>query len=72
MHRVVSESVALAVAQDLPRDLILSTSELSDALNFRGVPEFPADALHGPGVFETLRSISELVLKRLSTAGAAR
>jgi hypothetical protein len=40
--------------------------ELNDALNFRGVPEFGADALHGPGVFETLRSISELVLKRLS------
>jgi signal recognition particle receptor subunit beta len=55
--------------QDLPRELILSPNELSDALNFRGVPEFSADALHGPGVFETLRSISELVLKRLS-AGA--
>jgi signal recognition particle receptor subunit beta len=57
--------------QDLPRDLILSTAELSETLNFRDVPEFSADALHGPGVFETLRSISELVLKRLS-AGAAR
>ena len=43
--------------------------ELDDALNFRNVPSFAADALHGPGVFETLRSISELVLKRLS-AGA--
>jgi len=57
--------------QDLPPDLILTTKELSDAINFRGVPEFPADALHGPGVFETLRGISELVLKRLS-AGASR
>ncbi|HVZ77171.1 MAG TPA: GTPase domain-containing protein [Gemmatimonadaceae bacterium] len=55
--------------QDLPRDLILSTEELADAINFRGVPDFPADALHGPGVFETLRGISELVLKRLSTPG---
>jgi hypothetical protein len=36
------------------------------------VPDFPADALHGPGVFETLRGISELVLKRLSSPGAAR
>ena len=52
--------------QDLPRELILTPPELNDALNFRGVPEFGADALHGPGVFETLRSISELVLKRLS------
>ena len=57
--------------QDLPQDLILTTSELSEAVNFRGVPDYPADALHGPGVFETLKGISELVLKRLS-AGAAR
>ena len=55
--------------QDLPTDLILPPSQLSDTLNFRGVPEFSADALHGPGVFETLRAISEVVLKRLS-AGA--
>ena len=55
--------------QDLPTDLILTTNELSDAINFRAVPDFSADALHGPGVFETLRGISELVLKRLS-AGA--
>ena len=41
--------------QDLPPELILESSALSDALNFRGVPEFSADALHGPGVFETLR-----------------
>ena len=57
--------------QDLPSELIHSASELSDALNFRGVPEFSADALHGPGVFETLRAISELVLKRLSAGAGA-
>jgi mutual gliding-motility protein MglA len=56
--------------QDLPRDLILTSGELSEAINFREVPEFPADALHGPGVFETLRGISELVLKRLSAGGS--
>ena len=56
--------------QDLPRDLILTAGELSEAINFREVPEFPADALHGPGVFETLRGISELVLKRLSAGGS--
>ena len=56
--------------QDLPKDLILTTGELSDAINFREVPEFPADALHGPGVFETLRGISEIVLKRLSAGGS--
>lgn len=56
--------------QDLPKDLILTTTELTDAINFRGVPDFGGDALHGPGVFETLRSISELVLKRLSARPA--
>ena len=34
-------------------------------------PTFAADALHGPGVFETLRGISELVLRRLSAAAPA-
>ncbi|HTI64414.1 MAG TPA: GTPase domain-containing protein [Gemmatimonadaceae bacterium] len=57
--------------QDLPRDLILSATDLGDTLNFRAVPEFPADALHGQGVFETLRAISELVLTRLSTGAPA-
>ena len=57
--------------QDLPRDLTLTTRELDDALNFRGVPSFAADALTGTGVFETLRKTSELVLRRLGeTAGA--
>jgi signal recognition particle receptor subunit beta len=55
--------------QDLPRALILDSMELEDALNFRGVPAFCAGALSGNGVFETLRGISEQVLKRLS-AGA--
>ena len=52
--------------QDLPPELILSAAELDDALNFRGVKSFPADAVHGSGVFETLKGISELVLKRLA------
>jgi hypothetical protein len=42
---------------------------MDDALNFRSVHSFAGDALHGSGVFETLRGISELVLKRLA-AGA--
>ena len=57
--------------QDLPRDLIMTPAELDDALNFRGVPSFGADALHGPGVFETLRRISELVLRKLSPGGGS-
>jgi len=56
--------------QDLPKGLVLPVAELSDAINFRDVPEFAADALHGPGVFETLRGISEIVLRRLSAAGS--
>ena len=57
--------------QDLPGDLILSVPELDEALNFRDVPSFAADALHGPGVFETLRAVSEVVLKRLSAGASA-
>ena len=52
--------------RDLPAEMLADVGELQDALNFRGVPDFQADALHGPGVFETLRGISEIVLKRLS------
>lgn len=57
--------------QDLPGELILGAGELDDALNFRDLPAFTADALHGNGVFETLRGISELVLRRLSTGSAS-
>ncbi len=52
--------------QDLPPDLVLSPEELDEALNFRGVPSFAADALRGRGVFETLRAASERVLRKLS------
>ena len=58
--------------QDLPRELIMDVSELDDILNLRGVPFHAGDALRGTGVFETLRSISELVLRRLSGAAASR
>ncbi|HET8771393.1 MAG TPA: GTPase domain-containing protein [Gemmatimonadaceae bacterium] len=53
--------------QDLPAELTTPRQELEEALNFRDVPSFAADALHGPGVFETLRGISEIVLRKLST-----
>ncbi len=52
--------------QDLPPDLVLSPEELDEALNFRGVPSFAADALRGKGIFETLRAASERVLRKLS------
>ena len=57
--------------QDLPVDLVLAPRELDEALNFRGRPSFAADALSGDGVFETLKGISELVLRRLSEASTA-
>jgi signal recognition particle receptor subunit beta len=58
--------------QDLPRELILSTGELDDALNFRALSSFAADALHGMGVFETLKAVSAEVLRKLSESGSAR
>lgn len=81
MHEVLAEqgvdvrSLPLVLQynkQDLPADLILTPQELDEALNFRTAPSFPADALAGTGVFETLREVSQRVLQRLSTpAGAA-
>jgi hypothetical protein len=58
--------------QDLPRDLILSPEELDEALNFRALPTFAADALRGTGVFETLKAISADVLRKLSEGAAGR
>ncbi len=58
--------------QDLPRELILSPAELDDALNFRALTSVSADALHGPGVFETLKAISADVLRKLSEGSTAR
>ena len=57
--------------QDLPGDLVLSRDALDEALNFRSVQSFAADALHGSGVFETLKGISEQVLRRLAAGAPA-
>ncbi|HET7039233.1 MAG TPA: GTPase domain-containing protein [Gemmatimonadales bacterium] len=46
--------------QDLPGDLILTPGELDDQLNFRDAPSYPAAAIAGKGVFETLREVSKL------------
>jgi len=50
--------------RDLPN--VASIEELDDLLNFRGVPAFAAAAITGDGVFDTLKSISQLVLQSLS------
>jgi signal recognition particle receptor subunit beta len=50
--------------RDLPG--IVPIHELEDLLNFRSLPAFPAAAVEGTGVFDTLKSISQLVLQSLS------
>jgi signal recognition particle receptor subunit beta len=50
--------------RDLPG--VLPIAELDDTLNFRGVPAFPAAAVSGDGVFDTLKAVSKLVLQSLS------
>ena len=50
--------------RDLPD--VMSVDELDDLLNYRDLPRYEARALAGAGVFDTLRGISEQVLRRLS------
>jgi len=50
--------------RDLPD--VMSVEEMDDLLNYRDLPRYEARALAGAGVFDTLRGISELVLRRLS------
>lgn len=50
--------------RDLPG--VASIAELDDALNYRNVPAFAAATISGEGVFETLKSVSQLVLQSLS------
>lgn len=57
--------------QDLPREIAAAPDELGAALNFRGAPEFAADALGGAMVFETMRAACNLVLRGLAGAAAA-
>ncbi len=56
--------------QDLPPSLAATVDELSAALNFRGVPDYAADAPRGVGVFDTLRSLGMRVLRRLGADDA--
>lgn len=50
--------------RDLPN--VLSLEAMDDLLNYRELPRYEACALSGIGVFDTLRGISELVLRRLA------
>jgi len=49
--------------RDLPN--AMPVEELSRLLNTRKVPEFPAVAVKGEGVFETLKAIAKLVLQKV-------
>jgi signal recognition particle receptor subunit beta len=51
--------------RDLPN--VFSIEQLEEEFNFRNVPSYPASALLGEGVFDTLRSASEGVLKKLAS-----
>lgn len=53
--------------QDLPN--IADLAELRRLLNPRGVPDFPASATVGNGVFDTLKAIAKLVLVELKKGG---
>ena len=50
--------------RDLPD--VMTLDEMDDLLNYRELPRYEAQALAGTGVFDTLRGISEQVLRRLS------
>ncbi len=50
--------------RDLPD--VMGLEEMDDLLNYRDLPRYQAQALGGIGVFDTLKGISELVLRRLS------
>ena len=52
--------------RDLPS--AVSVEELRGALNPKGVPEYPAVAPTGVGVFDTLKSVAKLVLTELKRA----
>lgn len=59
------------VVQYNKRDLPNATplEELKQLLNVMGVPDFPAVAQAGEGVFDTLKAVAKLVLTELRRAG---
>lgn len=71
-YRISLDDLPL-VLQYNKRDLpdITPVSELRQALNKRGVPEFEAIAVQGKGVRETLRSIATETLSRVGRRAAS-
>lgn len=52
-------------------DRAIPREEMDDVLNFRDVPSHAASAIKGEGVVETVRTISELVLRSVSRSQSA-
>ena len=50
--------------RDLPN--VAPVTDLETQINPMGVPSYEAVAVHGDGVFDTLKSVSKLVIKNLS------
>ena len=50
--------------RDLPN--VAPLVDLEAQINPKGVPSYEAVAIHGDGVFDTLKSVSKLVIKNLS------
>jgi signal recognition particle receptor subunit beta len=50
--------------RDLPN--VAPLADLETQINPTGVPSYEAVAIHGDGVFDTLKSVSKLVIKNLS------
>ena len=67
----VADSQARQLQENVESLQDLHANLAEHGVDTRGVPSFAGDALHGTGVFETLRGISELVLRRLSAAAPA-
>lgn len=58
--------------QDLPEELILSPTAMSETLNLSGAPAYPVAVLKGGGVLEALHALVTLVMRRLAPAREAR
>ena len=71
-ENLLEEDVEVAsfpmVLQYNKRDLpgVMPVAAIDDVLNYRNVPAFPAAALSGEGVFDTMKAVSQLTLQSLS------
>src|SRR5262249_41796430 len=66
-HSLKIENVPFALQYN-KRDLkdIIAVADLQEELNPNGYPSFEAIATQGVGVFDTLKSVSKMVLRKLA------